>query len=131
MSIQSEVSRLQSAKSAIAGAITAKGVTVPETTKLDGYAALVGQIQTGAGGSYTITNQDPRNISVPETAAAGELVFVLNISMGYLIESITVTNQSSAETIPADIVDYKGRFVMPSANVTVKCTFSGGGGAVG
>ena len=50
MSIQDEVSRLGTAKSAIADAITAKGVTVPAETKLDGYAALVGQIQTGGGG---------------------------------------------------------------------------------
>lgn len=47
MSIQSEVARLESAKSAIAGAITAKGVTVPDTTKLDGYADLVAAIQAG------------------------------------------------------------------------------------
>lgn len=53
MSIQGEVQRLQSAKSSLADAITAKGVTVPEGTKLDGYAALVGQIQTGGGGGGT------------------------------------------------------------------------------
>ncbi len=47
MSVQSEVSRLNAAKSDLASAITAKGVTVPGTTKLDGYAALVEQIEAG------------------------------------------------------------------------------------
>ena len=50
MSIQSEVSRLQSAKASLAAAIEAKGVSVPETTKLDGYSDLVEQIQPGEGG---------------------------------------------------------------------------------
>ncbi|HIZ82812.1 MAG TPA: hypothetical protein H9668_00110 [Firmicutes bacterium] len=64
MSVQSEVSRLNAAKSDLASAITAKGVTVPGTTKLDGYAALVEQIEAGGGGggsmetcSVTITGQ--------------------------------------------------------------------------
>lgn len=50
MSIQDEVSRLNAAKSGLAGAITAKGVTVPAEAKLDDYAALVEQIQAGGGG---------------------------------------------------------------------------------
>lgn len=54
MSIQSEVSRLQTAKSNLASAIESKGVAVPNSTKLDGYAALVNKIQTG-GGSQTET----------------------------------------------------------------------------
>lgn len=69
MSIQSEVARLESAKSAIAGAITAKGVTVPDTTKLDGYADLVSKIQAGGGGSsgnlmeFVYNNFTPYDIS--------------------------------------------------------------------
>lgn len=58
MSVQSEVSRLNAAKSDLASAITAKGVTVPGTTKLDGYAALVEQIEAGGGGAYDITATD-------------------------------------------------------------------------
>ena len=49
MSIASEISRLQQAKSDLATSITNKGVTVPAATTLDGYAALVDQIQTGGG----------------------------------------------------------------------------------
>ena len=47
MSIASQSSRIISAKSAIASAIVSKGVQVPSTTKLDGYASLIAQIQQG------------------------------------------------------------------------------------
>lgn len=49
MSIASELTRLQNAKNAITSAITEKGVTVPVGTKLDGMAALIGQIEAGGG----------------------------------------------------------------------------------
>ena len=51
MSIATEITRLQTAKTAIATAIGAKGVTVPGTTHIDGYAALVDQISSGGGSS--------------------------------------------------------------------------------
>lgn len=47
MSIQSQLNRLTSAKSALRSAISAKGVAVPAATTLDGYSALVAQITTG------------------------------------------------------------------------------------
>lgn len=50
MSIQSEINRIKAAAAAIAASITNKGVTVPDGTKLDGMAALIGSIQTGSGG---------------------------------------------------------------------------------
>lgn len=56
MSIASELTRLQNAKSAITSAIAQKGVTVPSGTKLDGMAALIGQIETG-GGAEMISGQ--------------------------------------------------------------------------
>lgn len=48
MSTANEITRLGNAKAAIAAAIKNKGVTVPATTKLDGMAALIGQIQQGS-----------------------------------------------------------------------------------
>lgn len=45
--IAQEITRLTTAKADIKTAIEGKGVTVPSTTLLDGYAALVGQIQQG------------------------------------------------------------------------------------
>lgn len=50
MSIASEITRLQGAKASLKTSIEAKGVTVPAATKLDGYPALVDQIQQGGGG---------------------------------------------------------------------------------
>ena len=50
MSIQTDLTRLQSAKSAIKAAIEGKGVTVPDGTKLDALAALVESIEVGSGG---------------------------------------------------------------------------------
>ena len=50
MSIQSEITRIESAKTAIATAIEGKGVTVPNGTLLDGMAALVESIEAGGGG---------------------------------------------------------------------------------
>ena len=47
MSIATEIQRLQQAKSDLAVAIEGKGVTVPSTTKIDGYPALVDAIQQG------------------------------------------------------------------------------------
>lgn len=49
MSTANEITRLGNAKAAIAAAINEKGVTVPTGTKLDGMAALIGQIETGGG----------------------------------------------------------------------------------
>lgn len=51
MSIASEITRLQTAKSDLATSIANKGVTVPANATLDDYAALVDSIQTGGGGS--------------------------------------------------------------------------------
>ena len=52
MSVVDEILRLQQAKSDLATSIAAKGVTVPATTTIDGYAALVDQIQQGGAVSY-------------------------------------------------------------------------------
>ena len=61
MSIVTEISRIKSAKSAIAAAIAGKGVTVPDGTLLDGMAALIESIEGGStsnnivAGSFTLT----------------------------------------------------------------------------
>lgn len=51
MSVQTQIDRLESAKQAIASAITGKGVTVPNGTMLDGMAALIESIEAGGGNS--------------------------------------------------------------------------------
>lgn len=56
MSVQSEITRLANAKTALATAIEGKGVTVPEGTKLDGMAALVEAIEAGGGGDFDFSS---------------------------------------------------------------------------
>lgn len=51
MSVLAEISRLSGAKSDIAASITAKGVTVPTGTMLDGMSALIDTIATSGGGA--------------------------------------------------------------------------------
>ena len=53
MSIQTEITRIESAKTAIVTAIEGKSVTVPTGTKLDGMAALIESIEAGGGAMYT------------------------------------------------------------------------------
>ena len=68
MSVQSEITRIESAKTAIATAIEGKGVTVPEGTKLDGLAALVESIEAGGGnfatGTFTTTDDITSNVVI-------------------------------------------------------------------
>ena len=47
MSVATEISRLQTAKSDIKTAIEAKGVTVPSSAKIDVYDDYIAQISTG------------------------------------------------------------------------------------
>lgn len=51
MAISDEITRLQQAKADLKTAIENKGVTVPSSTKLNGYADLVDSIQVGGGSS--------------------------------------------------------------------------------
>ena len=69
MSVQTEITRIESAKTAIATAIEGKGVTVPTGTKLDGMAALVEAISAGGGmnfvtGTFTTTDDITSNIVI-------------------------------------------------------------------
>lgn len=48
--IAADLTRILGAKSDLKTSIEGKGVTVPSATKIDGYAALVDQIQQGGGG---------------------------------------------------------------------------------
>ena len=59
MSIQTELTRLTNAKAAIKTAIEGKGVTVPDTTLLDGMAALIESIEAGGGGNIVAGSFTP------------------------------------------------------------------------
>lgn len=87
MSIANEITRLQNAKSAIATAISQKGVSVPANTKLDGMAALIGNIPQGGsldvsivhtgsaiGGTTYYIDANGQGQSVQNTVTDGEFL---------------------------------------------------------
>lgn len=59
MSIQTEITRLAAAKDDLKTVLTAKGVTVPAGTRLDGYSALLAQIP-GTDAYLDKETYDPR-----------------------------------------------------------------------
>lgn len=52
MSVQSEITRIEAAKTAIKTAIEGKGVTVPDGTMLSGLASLIDGIEVGGWCNY-------------------------------------------------------------------------------
>lgn len=116
MSIASELTRLQNAKNAITSAIAEKGVTVPSDTKLDGMAALIGQIEQGGKPelirgwltniSYTTTIyyvDDTGYRILEDQSSGGEIICLKNsiaISAGHpyeYAESMSMTSGSILE----------------------------------
>ena len=88
MSIQSEIARIESAKTALATAIEGKGVTVPEGTKLDGMASLIESIEAGGGnlfGTYFET---------------GSIIPASDITSDYTIEFQINFTEVSGNSIP-------------------------------
>ena len=93
MSLSSEITRLQNAKSALKTSIEAKGVTVSDSTLISGYAALVDEIQTGGGGGDDILRdlieRDIKTFNIPSgTRQIGRYAF--NSCSG--LTSVTIPN---------------------------------------
>ena len=61
MGIQTELTRITNAKAAIKAAIEGKGVTVPDSTLLDGMASLIESIEVGGGGGSSSTSPNDVN----------------------------------------------------------------------
>ena len=81
MSVQTEITRIESAKTAIATAIEGKGVTVPDGTLLDGMAPLIEAIEAGGGSGGGIPAD---HMGYP--VATGEITFATDITSSYKIE---------------------------------------------
>lgn len=130
MSIASEITRLQGAKADLKTAIEGKGVTVPSATKLDGYADLVDDIQTGS------TPTGTKNITISANGTRTEDV------ASYASAQITanVPNSYSASD-EGKVVDNGELVAQTSATYTANDTYdttlinevivnvSGGGGS--
>ena len=85
MSIQTEITRIESAKTAIATAIEGKGVTVPEGTLLDGMASLIESIEAGINATVgTITvSSDVNNYVLTHGLGEVPKFFVIGMMEDY------------------------------------------------
>lgn len=103
--IAQNISRIQTAKADLKTAIEAKGVTVPSATTIDGYATLVGQIQTGGGGSSSdlssLIDRSITSVSIPSG------VTTIGYGAFYYCTSLTsVTIPNSVTTIATSAFNY-------------------------
>lgn len=81
MSIQTQIDRLQDAKSSLKAAISEKGVTVPDSASLDDYASYVSQIinaDTVDGWHFAVRDDG----TPPTSAVSNTLTFVYNKNGG-------------------------------------------------
>lgn len=103
MSIASEITRLQGAKADLKTAIEAKGVTVPSATKLDGYAALVGNISTGTTPTGTKQISITQNGTTTEDVAAyASAEISVSVAQTVQVQTATVipaTNATSSNPL--------------------------------
>lgn len=126
MSIQTELNRLNAAKNNLKTAIEGKGVAVPDSTKLDGYSALVDQISSGGGSNVVIvefpslTQDSPDSVSQDEieTISSNDIVYI-KIRHGYLLPKVS----QNEETIDFAIVQSENLFLHAILNLSRKTIF--------
>lgn len=94
MSVQSEITRLNTAKSNIATAITNKGVTVPSGTTLDGMAALIDGIETGGSGGTSVETCTINLTNFDGNIDIGECVYTAVIDNEIVSTKINITDTS-------------------------------------
>lgn len=111
MSVQTELDRLNTAKSNLKTAIEGKGVAVPDGTTLDGYSVLVEQISSG-GDSVAIvdflglTQDSPNKINSQDTIdlLSSDNVVYIRVKGNRLIPKVFQNNKTVefAIVVPED-----------------------------
>lgn len=102
MSIGTEITRLANAKSAIATAITNKGVTVPSSTKLDGMATLINSIANQAELESITVKTPPTKLDYIPGDTFDATGLVLTVLVGEVEIDITSGYTITPETMAAD-----------------------------
>ena len=109
MSIQTELTRLQSAKAAIKTAIEGKGVTVPDATLLNGMAALIESIEAGGGNAKFVSGSFTPESNYTQVNVVHGLGEIPNV---YAVFTYDIDGTQSALTnkiiilICPDVTDY-------------------------
>lgn len=97
MSVESEIIRLQTAKADLKTSIEDKGVTVPSSTKLDGYVDLVDSISGGGGTAPYIVN--PLNgVFLGTSTSVGAVTHQYQINGGTISECYIASTSLSHNT---------------------------------
>lgn len=106
MSIATQITRLKNAKTALASALSGKGITVPGSTKLDGYAALL-------SGAAAVVNVSGDTVTADKLAkgytahnAAGTQI-TGTMEAGGETATLTVENDTSS-AISAKLYNFDG-----------------------
>lgn len=129
--IKTSVQRIQQAKKSIADAIEAKGVDVPEGTKIDGMPPLIEQIETGTDTSDATATAD--NIEYGKTAytAKGKEAGTLNKTSSLASTKASVTAIRKTPMVGSAFYQIKmeadeltapsssGRYIIDAAKVNV------------
>ena len=138
MSIASEISRLQTAKTDIKTAIEAKGVTVPSSAKIDVFDDYIAQIPTG--GSYQSKTISPTESSQTISPDSGydalSSVTVNAISSTYVGSGIArksssdLTASGATVTVPAGYYSSQATKSVSSGSATAPASISGSSATV-
>lgn len=118
MSIATEISRLQTAKSDLKTSIENKGVTVPSATKLDGYASLVDQI-SGGPTLHTVTLSTLIPTGIETITYTGTESGTVNITNG----SGSVALPTGTYTFTSSNTVWNSGSVGVNANTSINCWF--------
>ena len=113
MSISTELTRIQKAKTDIKAAIEAKGVTVPSNGRIDEYSTYISQISSGAN----------LNIAYGDTAPSDTSKLWIK---GNEPEEVTITTQQLLSTLSTTLSE--GTYGIGTAAVGTKIYLFGGRG---